>query len=266
MINGEYLKVQGGECMLSYYSRLSAEVYDMDKPVGHSFGDIEFYKERLKEVKGPVLEPAAGTGRFLIPLLESGIKIEGFDVSPDMLEICRGHCEKRGLNPVLYEAEMASFTSDKKYDAIIVPTGTFLLLHERDKSLQALVNFKKHLKDGGKLILDLIMPGDFDIGRASVKTWECANGDVITHENKLAEVNFIHQYTVSHGRYEKWRNGTLMQTELERFPLRWYGVEEFRLILEQEGFQNIIISSNYEHGRYPEGTDETITFEASVFK
>lgn len=33
--------------MLSYYGRLSSEVYDMDKPIGHSFGDVEFYLSSL---------------------------------------------------------------------------------------------------------------------------------------------------------------------------------------------------------------------------
>ena len=33
--------------MLSYYSSLSAEVYDLDKPIGKSFGDVEFYRERI---------------------------------------------------------------------------------------------------------------------------------------------------------------------------------------------------------------------------
>lgn len=54
--------------MLSYYGRLSSEVYDMDKPIGHSFGDVEFYMSRLESCGGRILEPATGTGRILIPL------------------------------------------------------------------------------------------------------------------------------------------------------------------------------------------------------
>lgn len=65
--------------MLGYYSRLSSEIYDIDKPIGHSFGDIEFYMDRLKSVEGRILEPATGTGRILIPLLEKGFTVDGFD-------------------------------------------------------------------------------------------------------------------------------------------------------------------------------------------
>lgn len=51
------------------------EVYDIDKSIGHSFGDIEFYLQRLRSCTGPVLEPSVGTGRVMISLLEAGIEI-----------------------------------------------------------------------------------------------------------------------------------------------------------------------------------------------
>src|SRR5699024_11040524 len=102
------------------------------------FGDIEYYLERLKSIKGPILEPATGTGRILIPLLEAGMDVDGFDLSSDMLDICRKNCQQRNLDAELFEGQMESFSVDKKYEAIIVPTGTFLLLHERAKSIQAL--------------------------------------------------------------------------------------------------------------------------------
>ncbi|WP_313152292.1 class I SAM-dependent methyltransferase [Lacrimispora sp.] len=252
--------------MLSYYGRLSSEVYDMDKPVGHSFGDIEFYSDRLKSCKGPILEPATGTGRILIPLLEKGFHVEGFDSSKDMLRICHDNCKKRGLNPNLFEAKMESFSLDSKYEAIIVPSGTLLLLYKRADSIKALQNFNEHLSDGGRLIVDVLLQSDISKGIVSTRTWECPNGDIITLENKIVEIDYINQYTISHGRYEKWRDGVLVQTELEYFPLRWYGVEEFRSVLESTGFKDIVISSDYKLGRYPSASEDIITFEAVAAK
>ena len=252
--------------MFSYYSNLSSEVYDLDKPIGHSFGDIEFYLERLATSTGKILEPAVGTGRMLIPLLENGLNVEGFDVSSEMLTICRDHCGKRGLNPKLFTASMQDFQVDQKYEAIILASGTFLLLHEREDSLKALTNFYHHLADGGRLIFDIFLQTDIELGKSHTKTWECENGDVITLETKITQVDYIHQYTVSHNRYEKWRNGVLQQTELERFPLRWYGVEEIKLILQTIGFNDITISTNYKYGKYPTQADQSITFEAVAKK
>lgn len=259
------LKERGNK-VLSYYSKLSSEVYDMDKPIGHSFGDVEFYMDRLASCQGRILEPATGTGRILIPLLESGLDVDGFDSSVDMLNICRNNCDKRGLNPMLFEAEMESFSLEMKYDAIIIPTGTFLLIHQREDSIKALKNFHQHLSHGGRLILDIFLQSEFATSKVSTRTWECANGDVITLENKDVEIDYINQFSISHGRYEKWRNGVLIQTELERFPLRWYGVEEFKLILKEIGFEKIVISSDYKYGEYPITANQTITFEAVANK
>ncbi|MGI2329194.1 class I SAM-dependent methyltransferase [Planococcus sp. YIM B11945] len=252
--------------MFGYYNSLSSEVYDLDKPIGSSFGDIEYYTERLAACRGHILEPAVGTGRMMVPLLEKGFQVDGFDVSQDMLSICRANCEKRGFNPTLFEARMETFSLEEKYGAIVIPTGTFLLIHERETSLQALENFHRHLENGGKLIVDLFIPSELEMGKVSTRMWESDNGDVLTVDSTIVEVDPIKQYRVSQGRYEKWRNGKLIATELERYPLRWYGVEEFRTILEQIGFADIHISTDYQFDIYPTQAGQTITFEATATK
>ncbi|OYD07145.1 class I SAM-dependent methyltransferase [Paludifilum halophilum] len=249
--------------MFSFYGKLSTEVYDIDKPVGHSlFGDLEYYKERLKSCEGNILEPAVGTGRILIPLLNEGKQVHGMDCSAEMLSLCRSHCEKRGLTPRLYERDMKSFSLPQQYEAIIIPTGSFLLIKERGDSIKALTCFYEHLWPGGRLILDLSLPTEQQPGAVSTRTWTNAEGNLITLEEKLVEVDPIQQYTVSHMRYEKWKDKQLVQTELESFLLRWFGVEEFKLILEKIGFSDIVISADYEYGRYPTQRDQIITFEA----
>ncbi|MCR6111986.1 class I SAM-dependent methyltransferase [Bacillus sp. A301a_S52] len=252
--------------MLGYYNKLSSEVYDMDKYIGCSFGDVEFYSDRLASCTGDILEPGVGTGRILIPLLERGLKVDGFDVSQEMLKICRNNCEERGLNAKLFEGHMASFSIDTKYEAIVVPTGTFLLLHKREDSIKALKIFYNHLTNGGRLILDISLQTDLSVDKVSTRTWESRNGDIITLETKVVEVDYINQYTISHNRYEKWANSELMQTELERFPLRWFGIEEFKMLLENMGFEDIVISADYKYDQYPTDSSEMITFEATVNK
>ncbi len=248
--------------MYNFYGKLSTEVYDLDKPVGRAYRDLEFYMERLRDCKGKILEPAVGTGRILIPLLQEGWEVHGMDRSSEMLSLCRAHCETRGLTPLLYEEDMVSFSLSHKYEAIIVPTGSFLLIKDRSDSLQALTCFYEHLVPGGRLILDLFLQTELQSSYVSTRTWTNAEGELITLEEKLVEVDYIKQYTVSHLKYEKWRGKKLIQTELEYFPLRWYGVEEFREILQRIGFSEIVISANYQYGAYPTKADQVITFEA----
>jgi hypothetical protein len=64
---------------------------------------------QLSEVTGPILEPATGTGRILIPLLETGPRGGG----PGQLTADAGplppELPGRGLDPVPREAGMTTF-------------------------------------------------------------------------------------------------------------------------------------------------------------
>jgi SAM-dependent methyltransferase len=247
---------------LGSYGRLATEIYDITKPIGHSFGDVEFYLQRLKYCTGPVLEPAVGTGRVMIPLLEAGIEVEGVDNSPEMLAICRARCAERGLQPVLHEGDMGSLSLPERYEAIIIPAGSFLLIERREESLGALKRFREHLVRGGRLILDLELQTDLRVGTISTGTVETPQGETITTESNVVEVNFLEQYSVSYLRYEKWQEGELIQTGMQRFALRWYGLEEFELVLKSLGFSEVVVSADYEYGKRPTRADQTFTYEA----
>ena len=251
---------------LSSYGKLATEVYDITKPVGQTFegGDrrLEYYLGRLRSCTGRILEPAVGTGRMLIPLMEAGLEVEGLDNSPEMLAVCRARCAERRLDPVLYEGDMVSLSLPERYEAIIIPAGSFLLIERREESLGALKGFREHLVPGGRLILDLELQTDLSVGTVSTGTVETPQGETITTESKVVEVNFLEQYTVSHLRYEKWREGELLRTEMQRFPLRWYGLEEFELVLESLGFSEVVVSADYEYGKRPSRAEQTFTYEA----
>src|ERR671911_756944 len=203
---------------LSSYGKLATEVYDITKPVGQTFegGDrrLDFYLGRLRSCSGRILEPAVGTGRMMILLLEAGLDVEGLDNSPEMLALCRARCVDRGLEPVLHEGDMRSLSLPERYEAIIIPAGSFLLIERREESLGALKRFREHLVPGGRLILDLELQTDLRVGSGSTRIWETPQGETIMQELKLVEVDFLEQYTVSHLRYEKWRDGELVKTEL----------------------------------------------------
>lgn len=250
----------------SYYGELCTEVYDLTKEIGHSFGgDIEYYLGRLQPCKGRILEAMAGSGRVIIPLLESGLIVDGVDYSPEMLASCRQRLQERGLAATLYESDLQTLSLPDQYEAIIIPGGSFLLIEKREESLAALKRLYDHLQPGGRLMLDLFLPDDnFTCGPVGgTSTFHLPNGDTITMEEQLVEADFYHQHKVSHLKYEKWRNGALIQTELQRFALRWYGVEEFKLVLTSIGFSNVVVSADYEYGKKPTHGKQKFVYEAT---
>lgn len=249
--------------MFSNYSRLSTEFYDFTKPVGYSLdGDIEYYLERLKGTKGKILEAAVGSGRFLIPLLESDYTVDGIDYSQEMLDSCRKRCRERGFNPNLYSGNLCNFSLSSKYEAIVIPTGSFCLIEKLEDAKGALTCFYDHLIPNGRIIIDLIFPSNWRTGEMTTSTISLSNDEGILLENKSIEMNWIDQYTFSHLKYEKWRKGKLVDTELQKFILRWYGIEEFKLILKSIGFSEITCSAEYNYKKRPAKETQLVTFEA----
>ena len=52
-------------------------------------GDVAFYEGIAREVGGPILELACGTGRIALPLAQVGLHVTGVDRSEAMLTIAR---------------------------------------------------------------------------------------------------------------------------------------------------------------------------------
>jgi SAM-dependent methyltransferase len=156
---------------MKYYNEF-AELYD-DASLGIQ-GELDFYLKEAKKTKGKVLEAACGTGRILLPLLEAGVNIEGFDLSIKMLDVLKKKAKKKNLKPKVWRADMRNFRSNKKYDLIIIPYRAFNHVEKSEDQIMTLKNLKKHLKKGGKLILNFFYP-DFNYiarmnGKASKKS------------------------------------------------------------------------------------------------
>ncbi|WNB90856.1 class I SAM-dependent methyltransferase [Bacillus sp. NEB1478] len=250
----------------SNYGELCTEVYDLTKKVGQSFGgDIEYYADRLNGIKGRILEAMVGSGRVIIPLLEAGLQVDGIDYSSEMLASCQKRIDENGFTSKLFQGDLQNLQLPHKYDAIIIPGGSFLLIEKREESLAALKQMYENLAEGGRLIFDIFLPTDhFEAGKVlRTLTVECPNGDIITMEDKLVEVNFFEQYKVSYLKYEKWRSGNLIQTELQRFAIRWYGTHELKLIMESIGFKNVSISADFQYGKEPAHARQSFVFEAT---
>ena len=197
------------------YGALATEVYDLDKPIGRSFGDVEYYMCLLAKVSGPILEPATGTGRILIPLLEAGHEVDGLDSSAEMLAICRRHCRDRGLDPVLREADMTIFVHLAAYEAVIIPAGSIALLNGRKATLQALTCFRDSLIPGGRLFVDVPVPRP-GAEHEPMRYWR-RDSHLWTLQTMHTEHDPAANQTTRLLRYDKWQDGTLRTTELQMF-------------------------------------------------
>lgn len=227
------------------YKSISSIVYNFTKPVGTSIdGDLEYYFNLLRDVDGPILEAGVGTGRLLIPYAKRGLPIDGVDLSEDMLTICENNCIRAGIEVDLYHQNLIKLDIDKKYEAIIMPTGSFCLITNKREMFKMLRSFRNHLTETGELIIDLIYPIDFQTGETT-KLLELDNNLNIVYSSNNIKMDMLKQETHTINRYEKWIDGKLVDTEISKFNMKWYGIDEFVYILEEAGFTNIAYGYGY---------------------
>lgn len=247
--------------MNNSYGRLASWVYEVDKPIGKSFGDVEFYRDCLENIDGPVLEPATGNGRILIPLLEAGIEVDGYDLSQDMLDLCKKALKTRNLKADLTKAAYDTYQAKRQYSAVIIPAGSFQLMTNTAEIERAVQNFASALQSGGKLIVDIYPRIDDNDQKPRVRHWTVGEDLLVLTETPYS-IDYFAQKTISQLRYEHWHKGELIKTELELFSLRWWGVYEFELLLKQAGFKHIKRSADYQKGVEPTASSSCVTFEA----
>jgi len=249
--------------MAEDYGRLAAWVYDLDKPIGRSFGDVEHYRGRLAGVTGPVLEPAVGNGRLLIPLLEAGIEALGFDASPPMLAQCRRHLASRGLEAAVWQARFEDFRLDRSVAAIVLPVASIELVTDKAVALAVLRRFHDRLAPQGRLILDLDAVAEVAAPPGPPRQWTTAAGDRLTLTAERVGIDAARQTVTTALTYDLERAGRLIAREHQRFTLRWWGIDEMRHALLDAGFVDVVVSAGYRFGRAPIGEETVVTFEAT---
>jgi len=249
---------------LTTYGPLCTEVYKITKPISGQYPDVPYYIRHLSKIGGRILEVMVGTGRLLIPLLEAGLNVEGIDASPDMLASCRKYCVERGLEPVLYQGDVENLDLPGKYNAIVVAFGSFMLLEKRSAAVAALQAFARHLKPQGRIFIDLELPVEDFKTENILKQWlpiECADGSTILMQAS-SRIDWLEQLNLTFIRYEKWKDGSLLATELQRLPLHWFGRDEFILCLQENGFKDITLCANYTDDFQPNSHKDTLCFSA----
>jgi len=235
--------------MDAQYGPLSAEFYQITKPIEADYPDVPYYLEALEGVTGKVLEIGAGTGRLVIPLVESGIKVESLEPSQHMASWLEKNLKARKLKSPIHRKVAEDFVTEGTYSAIVVSFGSFQLFEPFDVAAKCLKNFHRSLAKGGRLFIDV------DVFRpephkAGIKTHgtrvPTEDGGFILLEG-ARNWDLVEQVEHVHLRYEKWKNDKLVATEVQDFSLRGYGHREFTWLLREVGFKKIELTGDYGH-------------------
>lgn len=186
-----------------------------------------------------ILEPMCGSGRFYIPVLRGGYKIDGFDISKDMLRVCIDKCRQIGMDPAVSINDITNFEIGKKYDLIFIPCGSICLIINDDDIKKSLTNIYNHLKEDGVFLVSFL-----NENAKSNNIYEF----VETKRKKIGEETLIEYWKVKYIscnnlldyklKYQLVRNDKVIEEYMD-FPNKLHDEEAFAELLKETGFSQV---------------------------
>ena len=232
--------------------------------------------QTLVEAGQPALDVACGTGRLLIPYLRAGLDVDGCDISPDMLALCRDRAAREGVSPRLYTQAMHELDLPRRYRTVYV-CGGFGLGGNRDHDAEALRRMHEHLEPEGMLVIDNEVPyvdawgwqhWMKDRRRDLPGPWKepserrtGSDGAEYALVSRLVEVDPLSQRVTMEMRGFMWRDGRLVEQDQHVLKMTVYFTTELRLMLERAGFSDIEVRADYTEDE-PTGDTEFVVFIA----
>jgi SAM-dependent methyltransferase len=136
----------------SFGERVAAAYDDVPR------GDEDAAVARLAQLAGdgPALELAIGTGRIALPLAATGLRVDGVELSPAMIEQLRG---KPGGDALAVTCgDMAAVELPDRYRLVYVVFNSLMNLLTQDEQVRCVANAARHLTDDGAFLVENIVP------------------------------------------------------------------------------------------------------------
>lgn len=247
--------------VLENYQDLCTQYYDLDNTL--PIDEWEFYKVYADNAQGIILEPMCGTGRLLIPLVQAGFDVEGFDASAHMLARLTAKAATVGVQSQVWQSFIEDVEIEqRRYALIIIAYGSFNLITDQAAVLASLQKLFDLLKPGGLFVFECITLDYI----ASIEPGVVKSG-IVTRSDGKTIVNLSMQHSLHEGvsvtqsRYVLFDGDVPLATEQEEYQLRFYTDSQIDALLGQVGFIEIKKIKTFVHQQAPSQSDSTVIFE-----
>ena len=206
-----------------------------------------------------------GSGRFLLPILERGIDIEGTDASIEMLEHCKSRYDgnKNSIERRLHYQTLQAIKLIRRYGLIIIPAGSIGLITDETETDQCLRHLKDYLLPGGRIIIEVIV-NDLTFKKAKsepkIRTVQKDLNSLIVLKT-IETIDSNKMIFTTECEYNLIVNGVTQKKELEYLRVKHYSISDFKSFLTIAGFEDICIYGDYDKSEVS-GQESLVIYEA----
>ena len=105
---------------------------------------------------GPVLELGIGTGRLALPLAARGLRVQGVESSPAMVDQLRQRPGGGDIDVVI--GDFADVQVPGPFALVVLALNTIFALPSQDAQVACFVNAASHLGAGGRFVIEAWVP------------------------------------------------------------------------------------------------------------
>ena len=243
------------------YGAVAGPYYDLTyAALRDPSGDREFYRALAREARGAVLELGCGSGRVLLGIAREGIPCTGLDASEEMLAVLRGKNPPPNLHLVL--GRMQSFDlGPERFALIFSAFRAFQHLYTVEDQLACLARVRRHLLPGGLFAFDVFAPRLERVAVSNEPEAEDARfeneGEEVVRYASARRDRAAQMMEITH-RYERRRDGRVVEERTFRSRLRYFFRYELEHLLARSGFTDLEFFGGFGRRRYDYVSGETV--------
>lgn len=225
--------------LISEYT--GAAEYDQEN--GTTGPDLDYYLALAREIGGPGLDLACGTGFLTIPFAQHGLAMTGVDLAPGMLDHAR---HKAGTLPIRWlRHDCRTLDLGEQFRLITLTGNAFQEFRTNDDQARLLGVVRSHLAPGGVFAFETRFPRPSALLTATAldgawseeipwRKFENERGQIVSVTTTQRH-NALRQ-TVEYRIYRRWHEDGQEQVTVEGTVLRLVYPQEMAALLHYNGF------------------------------
>lgn len=205
-----------------------------------------------------LLDIGCGTGTLSMMFAQNGYKVQGIDLSEEMLVIAQSRALQMGMTIPFYEMSMDELEGFEEIDVAIIPIDSINYVTDEKAVKRTFEKVYAALRSEGQLFFDvhsiykmdkIFLDGPFTYDEDGINyIWHTESGEF--EHSVYHDMTFFVE--TESGLYERFDESHFQRT---------FNVEKYIALLEEAGFKTIEVTADFEN-TLPHDESERIFFRA----